>query len=298
MKCPHCNQEHPNGFQFCPTTGQKINALRACSNPECPNCGKYILSFDSRFCPLCGSKLFENPKSENKDSSKLTFTVCGVSFKMIKVDAGTFMMGCKTGERRERHVHEVSLSSYYIGETQVTQALWLAVMGDNPSDFMGENNPVNRVNWFDCEIFLNKLNELTHKIFRLPTEAEWEFAAKGGKKSRGYQYAGSDDIEKVAWFDENSNSEVHPVARKKPNELGIYDMSGNVWEWCQDWGDRDYYKQSIDRNPKGPSSGSDRVCRGGGRSSIAGNCRVTYRNFNSPENKRSSIGLRIVIDGV
>lgn len=296
MKCPYCNQEHPDGFQFCPATGKKLDQLKACTlNPGCPDHGKQILPLDSMFCPTCGCKLENNTKQVNEDRSKVSFAIGSVSFNMIKVEGGTFKMGSTTGEGRERPVHEVTLSPYYIGETQVTQALWTEVMGENPSDFIGDNKPVNRVNWFDCEHFIKKLNEITNQKFRFPTEAEWEFSARGGKKSKGYEYAGSNKIEDVAWFDDNSNGEVHQITKKKPNELGIYDMSGNVWEWCQDWGERGYYKKSPNKDPQGPSSGTSRVVRGGGRNSIAGNCRIAYRNFNSPDNKRSSIGLRLVL---
>ena len=295
MKCPHCNQEHPDNFQFCPITGKKFSVLKACSNPVCPDYGKHILPMDSLFCPTCGCKLEIEGKLVNGDCSKISLSVGSVSFNMIKVEGGTFKMGSTNGEGRERPVHDVTVSSYYIGQTQVTQALWTEVMGENPSDFVGDNKPVNRVNWFDCELFLKKLSEITKQQFRLPTEAEWEYAAKGGNKSKGYEYAGGNQIENVAWFDENSNGEVHQVTKKKPNELGIYDMSGNVWEWCQDWGERGYYKKSPNRDPQGPSSGTSRVVRGGGRNSIAGNCRIAYRNFNSPDNRRSSIGLRLVL---
>lgn len=298
MKCPHCNQEHFEGTKYCPETGKKMPApIIGCPNKDCPNFGRSDIPSHYKFCPECGAKLEKETEvlPEQDSDFKKTFSIGGVSFSMIKVEGGTFKMGSTIGENRERPVHDVTLSPFWIGETQVTQKLWSAVMGDNPSDFTGDDNPVNRVSWVECERFVMKLNELTQQQFYLPTEAEWEFAARGGNISKGFLYAGSDNIEDVAWFDENSQNEVQPVARKEPNELGLFDMSGNVWEWCQDWGDRGYYKKSPNRDPKGPSAGTDRVLRGGGRNSIAGNCRVAYRNFNNPENKRSSIGLRIAM---
>ena len=165
------------------------------------------------------------------------FMVNGVSFEMVRVEGGTFHMGATSEQKdeawdREKPVHSVTLSSYYIGKTEVTQALWQAVMGSNPSNFKGSNLPVECVCWNDCQEFIQKLNSLTGRNFRLPTEAEWEFACRGGNNSRGYKYSGSNNLGSVAWYDDNSGGQTHPVATKAPNELGIYDMSGNVWEWC------------------------------------------------------------------
>ena len=176
----------------------------------------------------------------------------------------------------EKPVHQVTLSDYYIGETEVTQELWQAVMGSNPSSFTGSGLlPVEYVSWDDCQTFITKLNVLTGMQFRLPTEAEWEFAARGGNSSQGYKYSGSNNIDDVAWYGSNSNYNTHEVGTKAPNELGLYDMSGNVWEWCQDW--YGSYSSSAQTNPTGPTSGSYRVFRGGGWGSIARACRVSYR---------------------
>ena len=200
--------------------------------------------------------------------------VNGVTFKMIKVSGGTFLMGKSADGNDKTPVHSVTLSDYYIGETEVTQELWQAVMGSNPSHFKGSNLPVECVSWDDCQTFITKSNQLTGKKFRLPTEAEWEFAAKGGTQSKGYTYSGSNTIGDVAWYYGNSGEKTHGVATKAPNELGIYDMSGNVWERCQDmYGD---YSSAAQTNPTGPTSGRERVCRGGDFS--YGNCRVTYRH--------------------
>ena len=217
-----------------------------------------------------------------------TFTVKGVSFNMIRVDGGTFTMGATSeqgsdADDDEKPAHQVTLSTYYIGETEVTQALWETVMGDNPSKFKGAQRPVEMVSWEDCQTFISKLNQLTGKRFRLPTEAEWEYAARGGNKSRGYKYSGSNDLGSVAWYDDNSSSKTHDVKTKQPNELGLYDMSGNVWEWCQDWYGN--YSSGSQTNPTGPSSGSFRVRRGGGWFGIAGYCRSSRRDMTTPSNR-------------
>ena len=238
------------------------------------------------------------PSSTPSSSSTQTFTVKGVSFNMIFVEGGTFTMGATLEQGSdawddEKPGHQVTLSSYYIGETEVTQALWKAVMGSNPSSFKGENRPVESVSWDDCKTFIRKLNSLTGKNFRLPSEAEWEFAARGGNKSQGYKYSGSNTLGNVAWYFDNSGIETHSVKSKSPNELGIYDMSGNVWEWCQDW--YGSYSSSSQTNPTGASSGSYRVSRGGGWNGDAGNCRVSLRFNFSPGHRNFYLGLRLAL---
>lgn len=226
------------------------------------------------------------------------FTVNGVSFEMVRVEGGTFRMGATSeqedeADSDEKPVHSVTLSSYYIGKTEVTQALWQAVMGSNPSNFKGSNLPVECVSWNDCQEFIQKLNRLTGRNFRLPTEAEWEFACRGGNNSRGYKYSGSNNLGSVAWYDDNSGGQTHPVATKAPNELGIYDMSGNVWEWCSDWyADYTSYSQT---DPTGPHSGSGRVRRGGGWFSLARYCRSSIRFNGIPTNRSDGIGLRLAL---
>lgn len=225
-----------------------------------------------------------------------TFTVNGVKFTMVPVEGGTFTMGATSeqvgdAEVDENPAHQVTLSDYYIGQTEVTQALWEAVMGSNPSDSKGDNLPVERVSWNDCQVFIQKLNQLTGKQFRLPTEAEWEYAARGGRKSRGYKYAGGNNIDLVAWYCDNSGYETHPVATKQANELGVYDMSGNVCEWCSDWCDG--YQSSSQSDPQGPSSGSRRVYRGGGCYDGAGDCRVSSRGNGTPGRRYFILGLRL-----
>ncbi len=209
-----------------------------------------------------------------------TFTVKGVEFTMIAVEGGIFTMGATPEQGSdakdwEKPTHQVTLSSYYIGETEVTQALWKAVMGTNPSYFKGDNLPVEQVSWDDCQDFIKKLNVLTGKNFRLPTEAEWEFAARGGNKSRGYKYSGSNNIEDVAWYVGNSVYKTHTVKTKQANELGIYDMSGNVCEWCQDRYGK--YTSAAQTNPKGASAGSKRVFRGDCWYNNAWYCRSSKR---------------------
>ena len=222
----------------------------------------------------------------------LSITVNGVQFTMIKVEGGTFQMGSTSGDSDERPVHQVTLTNdYYIGETEVTQELWTAVMGSNPSRFKSSNQlPVEKVSWNDCQRFITKLNALTGRTFRLPTEAEWEFAARGGNASEGYTYSGSNNEGDVAWYGSNSNDETHVVATKAPNELGIYDMSGNVWEWCQDW--YGSYSSEAQTNPTGPTSGSNRVIRGG---SWDFSCRVAYRRGDFAWGAGDDLGLRLAL---
>ena len=208
-------------------------------------------------------------------------------------------MGSEDGECDEKPVHDVTVSDYYIGETEVTQALWEAVMGSNPSYFKGKDNPVESVSYNDCVDFIKELNIMLQdelpqgRKFRLPTEAEWEYAARGGNKTQECKFSGSNSISKIAWYDGNSNNRTHPVKEKQANELGLYDMSGNVWEWCYDWyGD---YSPSSQTNPKGPSTGSFRVLRGGSWLNYAQRCRVADRDYNSPGNRGGNGGLRLAL---
>ena len=241
------------------------------------------------------------PSSDNR-----TFTVGGVQFKMVFVEGGTFTMGATSEQGDdayddEKPTHSVTLSSYSIGETEVTQALWQAVMGSNPSYFSGSQKPVEQVSWDDCQNFIIKLNALTGENFRLPTEAEWEYAARGGNKSRGYKYAGSNNIDNVAWYWDNIPSQssgsagygTQVVATKSPNELGLYDMSGNVYEWCQDW--YGSYSSGSQTNPTGQASGSGRVSRGGSWINGARSCRVSLRDDGGPTYRSIIIGLRLAL---
>jgi len=224
-----------------------------------------------------------------------TDPVTGMEF--IKVPGGTFMMGDILGDNEyddEKSVHEVQLSGFYIGKYLVTQGQWKKVTGNNPAKFQkGDDYPVECVSWHDVQEFIKKLTEMNRgkHQFRLSREAEWEYAARsGGKKER---YAGGDDIDDVAWYKENSGSSTHPVGKKAPNGLGIHDMSGNVWEWCEDW--LGNYPSGSVKNPEGPDLGSHRVIRGGGWNYAAGRCRSAYRGRNSPGHRNGDLGLRLAL---
>ena len=217
---------------------------------------------------------------------------------MVTIEGGTFTMGATSEQGSdayddEKPTHSVTLSSFYLCKYEVTQALWRAVMGENPSNFMGDNLPVEEVSWNDCQTFITRLNSLTGKNFRLPTEAEWEYAARGGNRSRGYKYSGSDNLYDVAWSSENSGEKTYPVGSKSPNELGLYDMSGNVEEWCSDW--YGTYSSSSQTNPTGPSIGSDRVRRGGSWHHGARGCRSSMRFNFAPDSRNYFIGLRLAL---
>lgn len=238
------------------------------------------------------------PKINSMTTAQKQRIIDNLVNNMVYVSGGTFTMGATSEQgsdvyNNEKPAHRVTLSSYYIGKYEVTQAEWRAVMGSNPSNFKGDNLPVENISWNDCQEFIRKLNSLTGKNFRLPTEAEWEFAARGGNNSRGYKYSGSNDVGSVAWHDGNSGSKTHPVGQKSPNELELYDMSGNVREWCQDWyGD---FSSSSQTNPTGPASGSFRVCRGGCWNFNARFCRVSLRNSFTPGYRDGGLGLRLVL---
>ncbi len=240
--------------------------------------------------------------SRIKATNRVAYTVNGVSFNMVKVEGGTFTMGSddSDAESCERPVHQVTITKdFYIGETEVTQELWYAVMDSEPtsgsSHGLGNKDPAYDISWNDCQEFITKLNGLIESAnFMLPSEAQWEYAARGGNKSKGYTYSGSNTIDEVAWYYSNSGSVAHAVATKSPNELGIYDMSGNVWEWCQDWsGD---YSSAAVTDPEGPTTGTDRVLRGGcWLFNRAFTCRVSYRYCNTPIHSSPNIGMRLAL---
>ena len=239
-----------------------------------------------------------NPKcSISYSGTTMIVSVGDVTFNMINVEGGTFMMGSNDTDLgvwdTEKPAHNVTLSTYYIGETEVTQALWKAVMGSNPSYFIGDNLPVEQVSWNDCQEFISKLNQLTGQNFRLPTEAEWEYAARGGKKSNHYNYAGSNNIEEVAWYNGNSGEQTHPVKEKKANELGLYDMTGNVDEWCGDF--YEDYSSDSQTNPTGPSFDYFRVLRFGGWNDIDWDSRVSFRFFADPGDRKNELGFRLAL---
>ena len=233
---------------------------------------------------LLKDNFFSNPQS---------FIVNGITFTMIPVEGGTFKMGSYKYTDMGP-VQNVTLSSYYIGGCEVSQALWQVVMEDNPSYYKGINLPVIGVSWNDCQKFLAKLNKLSGQKFRLLSEAEWEYAARGGSKSKNYTYSGGEDAKEVAWYIENSDDKIKILATKSPNELGIYDMAGNVWEWVNDYYDE--YSLNDKTNPQGPNSGEKRVLRGGSKHSDLHNLRIINRISHKPEDRFNDAGLRLALD--
>ena len=230
-------------------------------------------------------------------------TQAGVSLsepEMALVQGGTFTMGCTSTQEgdcrnEETPAHHVTISDFYIGKYEITQAQWKAVMDDNPSRFKGDNLPVENVSWNEVQTFITKLNRITGKQYRLPTEAEWEYASLDGNNSTGYRYSGSNTVGNVAWYRENSNNITHAVGTKSPNELGIYDMSGNVSEWCSDWW-YGVYDSSTQTNPQGPPSGSRRVSRGGNWENPARDVRVYARTANDvPDIRYYALGFRVAL---
>ena len=257
---------------------------------------------------ITSNRINNNGNTVNNKFDYKTFTVNGVSFDMVYVKGGTFTMGGTSEQGNgiqsdEKPTHNVTLNDYYIGKFLVTRELWQAVMGNDPSsnsfirsNILGKDIdglPVDRVSWNDCQQFVTELNHLTGEEFRLPTEAEWEYAARGGNKSNHYKYSGSNIVDDVAWYKENSLHSL-PVGWLLPNELGIYDMSGNLYEWCQDWYGK--YNDADQMNPIGPSKGAARVVRGGRWGHYANRCRVSYRSKCKPNHKNSFNGFRIALD--
>lgn len=249
----------------------------------------FVLEIDGQ------QKTFVNTKKQKETANNKvvsddgnTFIVNGVSFKMIPVEGGSFTMGAASNDPDadwwEKPAHKMTVSSFSIGEIPVTQELWQAVMGSNPSKFISKKLPVESVTWNDCQEFIKKLNKLTGKKFRLPTSAEWEYAARGGNKSKGYKYAGSNNAEDVAWF---SCGSTRPVATKKPNELGLYDMSGNVWEWTSE--------RYANYDGSYSSYSDTYVYRGGSWTYGASDCRVSNLGSYRPYEKGNNIGLRLAL---
>ncbi len=288
------------GGCFCYSARFCLMSTRNKCNPSI--CTEY-LGFRLVLEPVETSK----PTTSKKNDEIKTIRVGNVDLRMVYVEGGTFTMGCtyeQSGEcdDDEKPTHQVMLDDYYIGETEVTQALWREVMGSEPTENggwttkygRGNNYPAYYVSYEDVQEFIKRINRKTGLTFRLPTEAEWEYASRGGNKSRGYKYSGSNDINNVAWYDGNSDIKTHPVKSKQANELGLYDMSGNVWEWCQDlYGN--YGSDSL-RNPQEPSSGSDCVNRGGAWGSDARYCRVTNRDYDYPSHGGLNVGFRLVLE--
>ena len=269
--------------------GQKPENINVCMQ-----CDYLVESYiDDERCansPFCSSNseeeltTVENTNSIEKDHI------------MVYVQGGSFAMGNTDGSRSaykdEKPVHKVTVSDYYISKYPVTQKQWMTIMGNNPSGFTGDDLPVENVSWNDIQEFIQKLNRITGKNYRLPTEAEWEFASRGGTGSPKFKYSGSNAIDNVAWHAGNSENKTHPIGTKQANKLGIYDMSGNVWEWCGDWYGAYSYREQT--NPIGQATGSHRILRGGSWSSKnALECRVSYRGFQTPDCRGSNFGFRL-----
>ena len=216
------------------------------------------------------------------------------SFNMVFVQGGSFKMGSNENDD-EKPIHNVKLSSFYIGKYEITQKQWRTIMGTDPSYFKNcDDCPVEQVSWNDVQEFLQKLNQKTGKKYCLPTEAEWEYAARGGNRSSNYTYAGSNSIDNVAWYGINSENKTREVGGRQANDLGLHDMSGNVWEWCNDWYDKNYYESSSENNPTG-GTGSRRVIRGGSWFSYPTYCRVAYRYGGTPAYRDNNVGFRVAL---
>ena len=318
MKCPKCKSEIPNDSVFCEQCGAKVEkkskwkwwvAVAILLLVIFDLSLLFVLKPESASGTETDNTSMETAVSENKTDQ--TFTVGDVTFKMIFVKGGTFRMGSDSGGDDERPVHNVTVSDFYMGEFEVTQALWQEVMGTTvyqqrdkadpswPMRGVGSDYPMYYVNYAEAEEFCGRLNQRLRSqlpegySFALPTEAEWEYAARGGNKTSAYTYSGSNDLSEVAWYDDNSNSATHAAGSKRANELGLYDMSGNVWEWCADW--YGSYSSSSQTDPRGPSSGSYRVLRGGSWGRDASYCRVANRNRDSPSYRYYYGGFRLAI---
>jgi len=239
------------------------------------------------------------PEPKTSSQKSLSFTIGdSISFVMKRIKGGTFCMGGTSDMDipydDEKPTHHVTIDNYYIGETEVTQEIWKTVMGNNPSVFRGDRLPVECVSWLDCQRFIKRLNKITGRKFRLPTEAEWEFAARGGNNSKQYKFSGSDNLLSVAWYKDNSDQKTHDVKTSRSNELGLYDMSGNVWEWCQDC--KMPYPEHRQKNPLGVgASDAEYVIRGGCWDDIENDCRPSMRNECAPNDVYSTIGFRLAL---
>lgn len=268
---------------------------------------KVIYDFDGERCIVTakseGTAVITVATEDGRSTAKcaITVTLQAIEPEMVFVEGGTFWMGC-TGEQGddcynfEEPAHQVTLSDYYIGKYVITQKQWKAIMGTSPSYFDGDNLPVEHISWYDAQEFITKLNEITGKNYRFPTEAEWEYAARGGQKSRNYKYCGSNNLDEVAWYKYNEEDGTRPVGTKLPNELGIYDMSGNAFEWCLDW--YATYQEYPQTNPTGSFGGDRKVVRGGYWNSNAKECRVSFRLATNPySNIGYAISLRLCLDG-
>jgi len=244
---------------------------------------------------LCSLFLSVQIVSGQESSQGKTYFDPTTGMEFIFVQGGCYQMGDSFGDGyvEEKPLHEVCLDTFYIGKYEVTQGEYKIIIGSNPSQFKkGDNYPAEVISWTDAQVFIKKLNEQSSQNYRLPTEAEWEYAARsGGKKEK---YAGSNSPDTVAWYDDNSGGSTHTVGTKSPNGLGIYDMNGNVREWCQDWYNMNYYKSSPRNNPQGHPSGDRRIFRGSGWRPTEKHVRSSFRDLKVPDDRRrNTIGFRI-----
>lgn len=279
--CPGCGSPVKRNWKRCPECGGRLS---------CANCGQ-LLSNSDMTCLKCGSRSAKDGSSESEFIDPITH------IEFVFIDGGTFMMGDTFGEgiENELPVHEVAVSAFYMAKYPVTQAQWLSVMSDNPSTFKGDNRPVEKVSWIDVQCFIQKLSDLgkgERHIYRLPTEAEWEYAAcsKGNEE----KYAGGEQVEFLAWFNENSNGKTHSVGEKRPNGCGLFDMCGNVWEWCQDIFDEKAYTRHFQQNPVITDEGTNRVIRGGSWNLDAWSARCARRLAFQQELYGPGLGFRLV----
>lgn len=300
MKCPHCNKEHADTAKFCEETGKPLEPqFQYCHNEACDF--RSPLPLSAKFCPNCGTSLKEESR-KSRQSRNIThhpdaveITIKGISFYIVPIKGGRFTMGATDEQipyasEQEKPAHSEVVNDFYIMEAPVTQELWEELMRYNPSGFKGKNRPVTNVSYKECLRFCNKLNMITRKNFRLPSEKEWEYAARGVTKKGEHPtiYSGSEDIDAIAWYGGNSNKIVHDVCLKEPNSYGLFDMSGNVWEWCATryclYWDCGY---SLDKN--------FRVTRGGCAASTNKGCRTSRRYYCNQSHKSKYLGVRLVV---
>ena len=261
------------------------------------------------FLPFVQAKPANEPNTPPKTgrTPEKNRIIPGLGIEFVYVKAGTFLMGsAESGPNDEKPVHQVKITrDYWMGTCEITQAQWRALMGTDPSKYKGDNLPVEMVSWHEVTEFCRKLTDREREkgklpdgyVYRLPTEAEWEYAARGGTKSKGFIYPGSNDPDEVAWHHPGSSDETHPVGTKRPNELGLYDMAGNVWEWCLDFYAPDYYAKAPQADPVNSGSGDKtyRVCRGGSWGLYPTHCRSANRGGGTPAGRFYSYGFRVVL---
>lgn len=316
MNCPICNEtKHNPAAKYCFRCGARLHRItdKILCNDDGAIYSRNPLLKRNGIVPYAFLKMMNDqfkhiwePHIEDNGHS-ITVKLFTSSFKMIKVEGGIYKMGTQDDDPAAENYykytdedtyppHQVSLDAYFIGETVVTRGLWERVMKDNKYFCCeDEDLPVNDVTYEDCQQFITTLNLKTGLDFRLPTEAEWEIAARGGNKSRGYKYSGSNELNKVGWSDQSRNRQLHPVKMKRHNELGIYDMSGNVWEWCSDWFGP--YSDKPQNNPRGPqwSQYNSRVLRGGSWADNSIFCYVGQRFSSRPDNPPANCGFRLAL---